>query len=67
MGAPHPILSPGDGSVYDPTAQRWLVLRRGPVQNLFEPSVAWTGRQLVVWDGEGDHGAPAGEALTPSS
>jgi len=68
IGGPSaPILSPGDGAAYDPTAQRWLVLPRGPVQNLSEASVAWTGQQLVVWDGEGDHEAPTGEALTPSN
>ena len=65
----HAILSPGDGAVYDPASGAWLNLPRGPVRGLDDASVAWTGRQLLVWDG-GDtytEGATAGEVLTPSS
>lgn len=63
------ILSPGDSAVYDPASDSWLNLPRGPVGTLDNASVAWTGRQLLVWDG-GDtytRGAPAGEELTPSN
>ena len=45
------ILSPGDGAVYDPASGGWLNLPRGPVRTLDDASVAWTGRQLLVWDG----------------
>ncbi len=60
------ILSPGDGALYDPVTDTWLVLPRGPARNLSEASVAWTGRELVVWDGGGASGSPAGEVLTAS-
>jgi hypothetical protein len=62
------ILSPGDGAVYDPASGVWLNLPRGLVKALDNASVAWTGRQFLVWDG-GDtytRGAPTGEELTPS-
>jgi len=62
------ILSPGDDALYDPASGAWLNLPRGPVGALDDASVAWTGRQLLVWDG-GDtytRGAPVGEELTPS-
>ena len=59
------ILSPGDGAVYDPETRTWLALLRGPVRNLSESNVAWTGRQLLVWDGGDGSGSPSGEVLTP--
>jgi len=64
---PRSILSPGDGAVYDPAAATWTSLAPGPVRTLNEASVAWTGRQLLVWDGGASDGTPAGEVLTPSA
>jgi len=60
------ILSPGDSAVYDPVTDTWLALPPGPARNLSEASVAWTGRQLLVWDGGDASGSPGGEVLTPS-
>jgi hypothetical protein len=66
-GSSGAVLSPGDGAVYDVSTNTWLSLPRSPLTNLDSASVAWTGRQLLVWASGNIGGMTAGEALNPSS
>jgi N-acetylneuraminic acid mutarotase len=61
-------VTPG-GSAYDPGADRWEPLPAGPLTARARAMAVWTGREFVVWGGEGpyDHRAQFddGAAYTP--
>jgi hypothetical protein len=65
-GSSAAILSPGDGAVYDPVTNVWLSLPRNPLANLDSASVAWTGKQLLVWASGNVGDVMAGEMLSSS-
>lgn len=44
---------PPHGLAYDPGRRRWTGLATSPLRGRAHPVVAWTGRQLLVWGGDG--------------
>lgn len=58
-----------DGAAYDPATRRWRVLPRAPITARSRPIMYWTGHEVVVWGGEGDHRGeiPDGAAYDPST
>ena len=70
--------SPGDvppatvhagGAAYDPAADRWEPLPVAPLAGRARATAVWTGRELIVWGGEGPENHRAqfddGAAYTP--
>jgi hypothetical protein len=54
--------SPGDvppatalagGAAYDPAADRWLPIPAAPLAPRARAVAVWTGREFIVWGGEG--------------
>ena len=58
-------LSLGDGATLDPSLGTWTALPRSPLPTVVGASVAWTGRQVLVWGASSPAGSaePVGEAL----
>jgi hypothetical protein len=53
-----------DGIAYDSRTNRWSTIPQAPLRRgLGSSTVAWTGRQLLVWGGE--IGTPAGTSIPP--
>jgi len=44
----------GDGAAYNPTTHRWRRLPASPLVPRFGATGVWTGRELVIWGGEGN-------------
>jgi len=51
------------GLTYDPKTDRWSALPQWPLQSRDGSTVAWTGRQLIVWGGV--IGTPRGTSTPP--
>jgi N-acetylneuraminic acid mutarotase len=63
-------IEPGDGSAYDPAANRWTRLPRGPVACSPTSDPAWTGKQLLFYCPRGDAtvaGSRDALAFTPAA
>jgi hypothetical protein len=64
-----PETARNDGAAYDPVADRWEALGQGPLAARARTSGIWTGREFIVWGGEGDYSHRAqfddGAAYTP--
>ena len=58
-----PVLSPGDGSAYDPVAHTWTSLPGDPIGVLDGAGIAWTGKELLVWSPAASPGPNVGAAL----
>jgi hypothetical protein len=41
------------GAAYDPAADRWQVLPRAPIAPRFGATAVWTGRDVLIWGGQG--------------
>ena len=65
---PPATVNPG-GSAYDPAADRWEPLPAAPLTPRARAAAVWTGREFIVWGGEGDENHRAqfddGAAYTP--
>jgi len=65
---PPATVNPG-GSAYDPAADRWEALPAAPLTPRARAAAVWTGREFIVWGGEGDENHRAqfddGAAYTP--
>ncbi|MCA1846942.1 MAG: hypothetical protein LC792_27850, partial [Actinobacteria bacterium] len=65
---PPATITPG-GAAYDPAADRWDALPAAPLTPRARATAVWTGRELIVWGGEGDESHRAqfedGAAYTP--
>lgn len=61
------VLSPGDGEVASITGHGWRRLRPFPLGVSQGATTLWTGKDLLVWGGEGPHfdGSVSGALLTP--
>ncbi|MGP3963824.1 Kelch repeat-containing protein [Nonomuraea sp. 3N208] len=44
----------GDGAAYDPQTNRWTSLAEAPIGARTGAAAAWTGREMVVWAGQGE-------------
>ena len=42
---------PGDGARYDPVANRWSPVRRGPLSARAGAGAVWAGDRVIVWGG----------------
>jgi hypothetical protein len=42
---------PPHGVAYDPVANRWSAMPMAPLRGRIEPTVVWTGSQMIVWGG----------------
>jgi N-acetylneuraminic acid mutarotase len=66
--APPATVNPG-GAAYDPAADRWDALPPAPLTPRARAAAVWTGREFIVWGGEGDESHRAqfadGAAYTP--
>ena len=51
--APPATVKPG-GAAYDPGGDRWEALPAAPLTPRAGAVAAWTGREFIVWGGEGD-------------
>ena len=64
-----PATALAGGAAYDPAADRWLPLPAAPLSARARATAVWTGREFVVWGGEGPENQRAqfddGAALTP--
>ena len=64
----------GDAAAYDPDADSWRELPPPPIPNLRDPSVLWTGSEVLVWGGSfgpsnpthGGRVRPCGEHMAAS-
>ncbi|HZQ78479.1 MAG TPA: hypothetical protein VFE55_14175 [Acidimicrobiia bacterium] len=65
---PPATVIPG-GAAYDPAADRWDPLPAAPLAARARAAAVWTGRELIVWGGEGDEAHRAqfddGAGFTP--
>jgi N-acetylneuraminic acid mutarotase len=64
-----PATVDGGGAAYDPAGDRWETLPAAPLAGRARAAAVWTGREFIVWGGEGDESHRAqfddGAALTP--
>jgi hypothetical protein len=59
-----PFASAGSAAAFDPATATWVPLPRVPAHPVDEASMAWTGRQLLVW-GSTSTGRNFAAALAP--
>ncbi|WP_188944969.1 hypothetical protein [Nakamurella endophytica] len=59
----------GDGASYDPATRRWNQLPPSPLPPRASALSVWTGRQLLIWGGQGPTGNnyTDGAAFTPAT
>jgi hypothetical protein len=64
-----PATALAGGATYDPAADRWLPIPAAPLAARARAMAVWTGREFVVWGGEGPENQREqfadGAALTP--
>jgi N-acetylneuraminic acid mutarotase len=59
-----------DGARYSPTLNRWVPMRgAGAPDGRYNPAVAWTGEEMIVWSGvgEGSQARPDGARYNPTT
>lgn len=44
-----------DGAAFDPMTDGWRLLPPTPLESRWAYSAVWTGTELIVWGGQGDH------------
>jgi hypothetical protein len=49
-------VTPSNGLVYDPGANRWSALPAGPLLGRNDPAAEWTGHLMLVWGGTDPYG-----------
>ena len=58
----------GDAAAYDPDTDTWRELPSPPVPNLRDPSVVWTGTEVLIWGGSfGPSNPTQGAAYDPAA
>jgi hypothetical protein len=45
-----------DGAAYDPATRRWRKIAGAPIEGRTDPIVHWTGKEVLVWGGNGSGG-----------
>lgn len=59
---------PGQGAAYDPVSGTWRELPPAPVPDLRDPSVVWTGSEVLIWGGSfGPSNPTEGAAYDPAT
>jgi len=56
-----------DGAAYDTSTDSWRTIGPAPLEPRARHLAVWTGREMVVWGGEGPRGPPDGAAYNPAT